>query len=244
VQPVVAPLVRDVPDLGRIGVDAARAVLDHGIVRPTVLPQAVAQAAVLVGHRVALVVLRQTGQTEAARGAVEIRGHDVPRDPATGQVVERADEAREDVGVVLQHRTGETEAEVFGHRGHRRDQEHRIVDRDLRRRSHRRVAAAAVDVVAADHVGQEHGVEATLLDQPRETRPLREIGVVDHAIVRPHPQTWRLVHDAVHVERVEDHARAGREAHRAIPRDRRRARLTPPGWRARPARAAAAPAGA
>ena len=63
-------------------------------------------------------------------------------------------------GCSKRDRGGDAEAEVLGDRGHRRDEQQRIVDRDLRRLPERGVGVAAVDVVDAEHVGDEEAVEA------------------------------------------------------------------------------------
>jgi len=60
---------------------------------------------------------------------------------------------------------GDAEPEVLCHGRHHGNDEHRVVDRDLRGGAHGRVGSAAVDVVDAEDVGEEHRVEAPALER-------------------------------------------------------------------------------
>ena len=69
--------------------DAVLLVAPHGTVFPARLPQLVNNGHVLIGGVVPTIVVGLGRQTHAACRAVEIAGHDVPADPAAGQVVQR-----------------------------------------------------------------------------------------------------------------------------------------------------------
>ena len=105
-----------------------------------------------------------------ARRALQVARDDVPADAAVGQVVERRHAPGEGVGVLEARGHGDAEAQVLGDRGHGRHHQRRIVDRHLRAGAQRRVGRAAVDVVDAEHVGDEDAVEEPALQQPREAR--------------------------------------------------------------------------
>ncbi len=68
---------------------------------------------------------------EARPGMRQRRRHEVPRHAPTRQRVERRYLAGEGAGRGLQHRTGAGEAEVFGGMGQSRDEQDRIIHRDL-----------------------------------------------------------------------------------------------------------------
>jgi hypothetical protein len=201
--PVVAPLVGDRAHLGRIGENPPVAVAQHGVVGPASLPQLVAHLQIFVGDVVAVVVAGLAGKADVAGAAVEIGGHDVPAGAALGEVVEGREPAGESIGMLERQRGGEPEAEMFRHHRHRGHELERIVDRDLRAIAQRRVEIAAIDVVDAEHVGDEQPVETAALEQLGEFGPVFEILVLPGAIARMRPQAGRLVPDAIHVEGVE-----------------------------------------
>src|SRR5581483_1809104 len=109
----VAALMMDRAHPGGIGVDAARAIFHHRVVPPTALPQLVADLDVLFGNVIALVMRQQLGLAEAARGAVEVRRYDIPRDTPLRQMIERRNQPRKDKRMVLQGRAGKGEAEML-----------------------------------------------------------------------------------------------------------------------------------
>jgi hypothetical protein len=94
-------------------------------------------------------------QAHGLGGAVEVAGDDVPAHPATAQVIEGRHAPGEQVRRFVGEVGGEAEAEVSGHRGHGRDQQQRVVDRQLDRLFERDVHRLLVDVVDADDVGDE-----------------------------------------------------------------------------------------
>jgi len=84
----VLPHVIDGMDLGRVGVDAALRIAQHGVVFPTALPQLVDHVEILIGQVVALLMGRQPAQAEVESGVGQVRCHDVPGDPPARQMVQ------------------------------------------------------------------------------------------------------------------------------------------------------------
>ncbi len=122
-----------------------------------------------------------------ARGAVEIARHHVPPDPPLSQVVERRHPPREGIGRFVGQIGGHPEAEIFGDRGHRRDQQQRIVGGRLRSISQRRVRTAAEHVVDAKYIGQKQPVETPALERSRQIDPVCQPVVFDGAVARMGP---------------------------------------------------------
>jgi hypothetical protein len=116
----------DIADLAGIRVNPLLAIGQHGVVGPAVLPQLVTEATEFVGHVVADVVVGKPAEAVGTARAFEIRGDDVPPDPAVGQVVQGGDLSGEGKRVRLQHGTREPEAQVSGDRRHRGNEQHRI----------------------------------------------------------------------------------------------------------------------
>ena len=141
--------------------------------------------------------------THVAGGAGQVAGHDVPADASVGQVVEGAQTPCERIGVLEGGAGGDAEAEVLGDRRHRAHEQDRVVHGNLCAVADRRLVGAAVDVVGAEHIGDEDAVEGRALEQLRKIRPVRDGVVLARAVIRVSPQTGRLVGDAVHVEGVE-----------------------------------------
>src|SRR5207244_12200159 len=88
-------------DLGGVCKNTIGLVAPHGAVFPARLPQLIDDRHVFVGDVVPPVVVGMGGQSHAAGRAVERAGHDVPPDPAAGEVVERRHAAGEQVGRVV-----------------------------------------------------------------------------------------------------------------------------------------------
>ncbi|KGC34693.1 hypothetical protein DO62_3207 [Burkholderia pseudomallei] len=200
---VIAAAMADRMHLRRLGEHAARGVAHDRAVLPRTFPQLVANLEILVGDRVALVVIRLPRQPEVARGAVEIRRDDVPADAPARQMIERRHASRERIGMLIRQRARDAEAEMprrGRHRGHEQD---RIVDGHLRALPDRRFAAALVDVVDAEHVGDEQAVELAALEQSREPGPVAQLAIAPRLVARMRPEPGRLMADAVHVEGVE-----------------------------------------
>ncbi len=200
---VVPTVVADIMHLGRIGVDPTRPVFNDRTVLPARLPQLVAHVAVLIGDGVALVVIGQACLSIVAARTFEVGGHDIPRHPPFGQMVEGRDEPGKGERRVLEYGTGETKSQMLGRVRHGRDEQHGIVDRYLGGFRHGRLPVAAKHIVHANHIGQKQRIESPAFQQLGQFHPLVEVGVIDHIVIFADPQPWRLVHDTVHVKGVE-----------------------------------------
>ena len=203
IEPVVVSLMLDAMHLRRIGKNPARAVAQHGVVLPASFPELVDQLHIFVRDLVAVVMRGLLVLAGAARGAVEIAGHHVPADPAFGQMIERRHPPRKRVGRLEGEIAGDAEAEMLRHRRHRRDQHQRLVGRRLRGIAQRRVRAAAVHVVDAEHIGEKQPVEPAALQRLRQIEPVGQAVVAERAVARMGPQPRRLMRHAVHGEGVE-----------------------------------------
>lgn len=104
-------------------------------------------------------------RAQVARGAVKVAGDDVPADPAIAQVVERGHAPGERIGVFVGERESDAEAQVLGNPGHGWYQQQRVVDRYLHATAQGGFGAALVDVVDAQHIGDEQGVEQAAFEQ-------------------------------------------------------------------------------
>ena len=203
VEAKVLSLVLDAMDFFRIGENAARAIAQRRIVFPASFPELVDDFHVFVGDVVAVVVTGLLVLAGAFRGAVEIAGDDIPPHASFREMIERRHAPGERIGRLVGEIGRDAEAEVFGHRGHRRDHQHGIVDRRLRGVAHRRLVVAAKDVVDPEHVGEKQAVEPPALQRPGEIKPIGQAVVVGGAVARMGPQSRRLMCDAIHRERVE-----------------------------------------
>ena len=195
--------VRDAVDLGRIGEHAARAITHYRIVFPAAFPQLVADFQIFLRQIVAIVVAELARQAHVARGAVEIRGDDVPANAPAGQMIEGRHAACEWIRVLVGQRTSDAKTEMLGHLRQQRHQQQRIVDRHLRRHAQRSVMTALIDVVDAEHISQEQTVEFAAFERAREIDPVSGILVTPGLIARMGPQAGRLMADAIHGECVE-----------------------------------------
>jgi hypothetical protein len=90
------------------------------------LPQGEHQLDELLGHLVPQVVLRQLLQAEVLRVPVLARRHDVPADPAAGEVVQRGHHARQHERRVERGARGRDHPEVLGESGQQRNQRQRV----------------------------------------------------------------------------------------------------------------------
>ncbi|MEY9549382.1 hypothetical protein ABIF67_003447 [Bradyrhizobium japonicum] len=185
---IIRALMIDAMNLARIGEDAARPVAQNGVVLPAAFPELVDHLHIFVGDVVAVVVSGLLVLAGAARGAVEIAGDDVPADPSLGEMVERRHPPRERVGRFEGQVTGDTEAEIFRHRRHRREQQQRLVRRRLRCIAQGRVRAVAIDVIDPEHVRQEQPVETAAFQRPGEIDPVGQAVIFGGAIARMGPQ--------------------------------------------------------
>ena len=203
----VPALVVDRPHRVWLDVDAAFPVGDDGVVPEAALPQLVEHVHVLVGDGVALVVRDLLAQPQVARRAVEVRRHDVPGQAAVGEVVEGGEAAGEGVGLLVGDARRDAKHQPLGGGGHVGHQVQGVVDGELGARGQRRrhVARALVDVVGAQGVGNEHGVEAGLVEQLGQVHPEGQLLVLVRLVPRVSPLAGRQVTWRVHDEGIEDH---------------------------------------
>ena len=140
----------------RVEIAAARLVADEGVVLPAV-PQPEHDVDVLLGPAIARAVLHVPLAPEVQRFLLAPRGHHVPADPAFRDVVERGEEARQVVGLVVGGGGGGDEAQPLRHRGQRCQQRQRLEHVDAR------IVAELVLVAGAgshrDAVRPEHEME-------------------------------------------------------------------------------------
>ena len=203
VDAVIVSLVPDAMHLRRIGEDAARAIAQRRIVLPASFPELVDHLHIFVGDVVAVVMRGLLVLAGAFGRAVEIAGHHVPADPPLGQMVERRHPPRERIGRLIGQVGGHPETEIFGDRGHRRNQQQRIVGGRLRGVAQRRVRTAAEHVIDAEHIGEKQAVEPPALQRFGQIDPVRQPVIFRRAVARMGPQPRRLMRDAVHGEGVE-----------------------------------------
>jgi hypothetical protein len=147
-------------------------------------------------------VIRLRRQTDIARRAVEVRRDDVPAYASVGEVVERGHATRERIRVFVRERTRHAEAEMLRDVCHRGDKQDGVVHRHLRGLANRSLAAALIDVVDAQHVGNEKAIEQAAFEQLRKLCPVAEFAVAPRSVARMRPEARRLMPDAVHVEGV------------------------------------------
>ena len=223
--------MEDRADLRRVREDVVLAVGDDRVVVPGALPQLVEDVEVLVGPLEPVVVLDLALEAVVARGVGQVRRDDVPADPALGQVVEGRGPAGPGERRLVGRGEGDAEAEVLGHRGHGGYDDRRVVVRDLQPLPDRGVGRSPEGVVGADHVGEEHRVEAAGLEQLGQLGPVLDVVEPLAVVVRQPPQAVGDVADAVHLEQVEDQRASSRRvtAHSPPGRARTHRGSGPPG---------------
>ncbi len=156
-----------IPDLAGIGEDAALAV-HHQRVGIPAIPQGKAGLQHVVGTIVAIILGRHPVHAEVARFVIRRRGDDVPRRPPTAQQVERAQAARDVIGLIEGRRyrccRGRDDASPCHQRQHR----HRVDQAELAAAADIVGEAVLVDVRQAHAIGEEAGIEACCLEQARQ----------------------------------------------------------------------------
>ena len=179
--------VLDFVDFARIAEDPALAIAQDCTLLPTAFPEFVANLQVLFGEVVASVVFRLVFLPEVLRTAFQVRGHDVPTRAALGQVIEGRQTTGKRIRVFKRQRRGQAEPQMLGDQRHRRNQLQWVIDRHLRRLADRCVTVAVVDVVDAQHVGDEQPVEFAAFEDFRQIGPVLEVFVLPRAVpwVRP-----------------------------------------------------------
>ncbi|MNI47812.1 hypothetical protein D3C73_1023480 [compost metagenome] len=195
--------VANLMDFARVAENPSLAIAQDRAVFPAAFPELVANLKVFLGKVVTGIVLGLGFLAEVLRTAFQIRSDDVPAGTALGQMVEGRQPSGERVRMLERQRGGQAKTQVLGDQRHRRDQLQRIVDRHLRSLADRRVTIAVVDVIDAQHVGDEQAVELATLKNLRQVRPVLQVLVLPRAIPWMGPQTRGLMTDTVHVEGVE-----------------------------------------
>ncbi|EGE61080.1 hypothetical protein RHECNPAF_1260059 [Rhizobium etli CNPAF512] len=196
-------LVADLVHLRGIGEDAPLAVAQHSTLFPGPLKELVDDLQIFARHFVAVVMRAQSALPDILGAALQIGGHDIPADPPLCQVVGGGQTPREGIGVLERDGSGDADAEMFGGECNRRRELDRIIDRNLRRLMDGVVVVGLVDVVIANHVGDEDAIEDSLFERPGKILPVVQILVFPGFVTGMGPKAGRLVADAVHVEGVE-----------------------------------------
>ena len=177
----VLALVMDRVDLRTVGEHRLVAVEHHGVGLPR-LPQLRDHLGELVGDVVALVVRPVLLVAVVLGRTVVAAGHAVPADPALGDVVERVDQAGQQVGRVLRHRQRRHEADRPGRHREVRHQHGRVELGRARGVAQVGVVRALVGVgnvrgVLDDHVVEAGTVEAAgKVDEDVRHHPAMDVG--------------------------------------------------------------------
>ena len=199
----VLAVMADPMDLAGFGEDASLMIATNCVVLPASFPEAVLDIHELLGDVVSGVVRHLLATTRALGAAVQVAGHDIPPDPPIGQMVERRHPPCERQGRLMRKIDRDGEGKVLSNLRHRRDDQQRIIGRNLHRLSQRGVRAAAVDVVHAHHVSQEQTVELSPFEQARKLDPVIQAPVLRRPVARVAPKALGLMPHAVHREGVE-----------------------------------------
>jgi hypothetical protein len=165
-----------------------RLVPDRRSILPAALPQLVHELDILLRHGVSLIVRNRALQTHGARRRLEKTRDDVPRDPSVGQMVERGQPTGEQVRCLVGGVSGDPEAEVPGHGGHRWYQEHGIETRQEVTRTNHGVRLSLVHVGDAQGICNEDPVEQPAFAGLGEPGPVVEGVVFDRVGVGMRPQ--------------------------------------------------------
>jgi hypothetical protein len=127
---------------------------------------------VLIGLIVAPVMLDLLGQAHGLGGAVEVAGDDIPAHTTTGQVVQGRHASCEQIRRFVGQVGGQAKAEVFGDGSHRRNQQQRVVDRQLDGLFEWHINRLLIHVVDTHDVGDKQPVKQPALQQLRQFRPV------------------------------------------------------------------------
>ena len=153
----VAHLIRVDEDVG-VGIGLERVRSDRA------LEQLVHDLHELIGPVVALIVRDLALEPEVAGSGVDIAGDDIPGDSTVGEVIEGGQGAGEQVGLLVGHRGGHAESQRLRGRGHGRDCDEGVEQRELHSPAVRDVGVAAVHVVDAEDVGEEERGESSVFE--------------------------------------------------------------------------------
>ncbi|MGY3406631.1 hypothetical protein ACVWZV_002744 [Bradyrhizobium sp. GM5.1] len=109
-------------------------------------------------------------------------------DTPLGEMIERRHPPRERIGRLEGEIAGDAEAEILRHGGHCRQQQQRIVRGRLGCVAQGCVRTVAVDVIDAEHVGQEQSVETAALQRSGKIDPIGQAVIFGSAVARMGPQ--------------------------------------------------------
>ena len=199
----ILSLVSDLMNLGRIRENTPIGVAQDRPFLPAALEQLVEHLDIFGRNFIAIVVPAQSALSDVLRAALQVGRHDVPADTPLGVMVRGRKPARESVGMLERGRRRDADAEMLGRERNGRRQLQGIVDRNLGCLLQRMKQRLLIDIVVADHIGDEDAVEDAALQRAAEILPVVEILVFVGAVSRMRPQARRLMPDTIHVERVE-----------------------------------------
>lgn len=203
----VLAVVLDLLDLGRLIRDMPLAIPHLGAVRPRCVPQSVHDVHVLVSDLVPLVVRHQLPAERVGRRLRPARHH-VPGDPASGQVIQRAErpgqgERRDVAGASRQakgYRFGDglqvsvsVSYFVGSTYSHGRDNDQGIELSHLHAGTEHGVHVTAVHVVSGIRVGEEDRRDACFLSHLGHFNVVLEAVLGLGVIPRPRPLACALV---------------------------------------------------
>ena len=192
----ILAVVIDLVDLGRVDEHVAIAIARHRVFLPGVFPQLVADLHILLGAVIALVMGHHLAETEVRVGVGQIGRHDVPGHAPIGQMIERREQLGGVVGRKITGAESTGETEMAGDRRHGRNDQGRIVTRELRAIAHRRVTRTTIDAVGAVHVRQEQGVEKAGLEDARQIHPIMDVAIaIERTIERMLPLAYGVMAD-------------------------------------------------
>ena len=110
-------------------------------------------------------------------------------------MVNRAHPPGKMVWLLVTRRHRDTKPQALRHCGHRWHHAHRLIHGPLRSTANRwlEVLGTAVDIVAAQDVGDEHALEVPFLEELSEGRPVGQGVEVGGAVLGVSPEAWGLV---------------------------------------------------
>ena len=200
----IPPLMRDPVDPRGVRQHPGRPVGGNRV-RRDAPPQLVADLHIFIGPVVALVMVHDL-EPERAVLRARIAGHDVPPDPAAGQVVEAGERPHGEERVLARDRDRRRDAEMPGGRPHHADERDRIVRRPADPVPDGDIGRVLVEVVNGGHVGEEQAVEAPALHCPRKVLPvLHRAEALDLPVLGVGPAERHVVDGRVHHEAQQVH---------------------------------------
>ena len=173
------------------GIQLARLVGNHGIIGPAAFPKLVGHVHEFFGTLVAIIVFDHLLQTEIARGTGQVRGHDVPADPAIGHVIQGAEAPGMGKRMLVTGGHGHTESQIFGDGCQCRNDHQRIIGRGFHGPFHGGIGIAGKHIVEAQHIAEKQHVQVSLIGDPGQVRPIAQRVDAQSLVCRVGPQAWR-----------------------------------------------------